>query len=48
MHLCSRIVFPSRKQFSYELLIGLVEKTKQLYVLPALIECQSIIASFDL
>jgi hypothetical protein len=39
MHLCPRIVFPSRIFFSYELLIGLVEKIKQLYVLPTLIEC---------
>jgi hypothetical protein len=48
MHLCPRIDFPSKKQFYHELLAILVEKTKQLYVLPALVKCDSTIASFDL
>jgi hypothetical protein len=48
MHLCPRIVFPSRKQFSHELQPKLVEKTKQLYVLPSLVECHFITSSFDL
>jgi hypothetical protein len=47
MHLCPRIVFPSIKQFSHELLPKLVEKTKQLYVLPALTNCHYV-TSFDL
>ncbi len=45
MHLCPRIVFPSMKQFSNELLPKLVKKTKQLYVLLALVECHFAIAS---
>jgi hypothetical protein len=48
MHLCPKIVFPSKNQFSNELLPILVEKTKQLYVLLALIKCYSTNASFDL
>jgi len=47
MHLCPRIVL-SKNQFSYDLLSELVEKTKQLYVLATLVECHSIIVSFDL
>jgi hypothetical protein len=48
MHLCPKIVFPSIKQFFNELLFGLMEKTKQLYVLLALVECHSVTTSFDL
>jgi hypothetical protein len=33
MHLCPRVVFPSRKMFSQEVLVDLVEKMKQEYVL---------------
>jgi hypothetical protein len=29
MHLCPRIVFPSRKMFSQEVLVDLMEKTKE-------------------
>jgi hypothetical protein len=36
MHLCPRIVFPFRKQVLHELLPGLMDKTKQLYILQAL------------
>jgi hypothetical protein len=36
LHLCPQVVFPSKKQFSYEILLKLVEKMKQLYVLPKL------------
>jgi len=32
MHLCPRIVFPSRKTFSQEILVDLMEKMKQEYV----------------
>jgi hypothetical protein len=43
------MVFPSKKQFANELyLLELVEKTKQLYVLPTLIEYHYVIASFDM
>jgi hypothetical protein len=47
MHLFPRIIFPSKKKFVNELLPGLVEKTKQLYVLPILVECHFAITSFD-
>jgi hypothetical protein len=32
MHLCPRVVFPSRKMFSQEVLVDLVEKMKEEYV----------------
>jgi hypothetical protein len=44
MHLCPKIVFFSIN----ELLPGLVETTKQLYDLPALIELHFTTTSFDL
>jgi hypothetical protein len=46
LHLSPRIVFLSRKQFSQEILPNLVEKTKQVYVLPKLIDCIYAITSF--
>jgi hypothetical protein len=46
MHLCPINFFPFR--FSHELLLELVEKTKQLYVLPTLIKCYSTTSSFEL
>jgi len=48
MHLCPKIVFPSRKRFSNESLARLVEKTKQFYVLPTLVDYHSATASSDL
>jgi hypothetical protein len=48
MHLCPKFTFPCRKQIFHELLLGLVEKTKQLYVLLALAKCHYAITSFDL
>ncbi len=48
MHLCPRVVFPSRKMFSQEVLVNLVKKTKQKYVLPKLKQCYYVIVSFDL
>jgi hypothetical protein len=30
LHLCPRVHFPSRNHFSQEILLGLVEKTKEL------------------
>jgi hypothetical protein len=48
LHLFPRVVFPSIKQFSQEILPNLVEKTKQVYVLPKLIDCISTVVSFDL
>jgi hypothetical protein len=48
MHLCPRVVFPPRKAFSQEVLVDLMEKAKEEYVLPKLKHCYSTIASFDL
>ncbi len=48
MHLCPKIVFPLKKTFSQEILVDLVEKMKQEYMLPKLKQCYSVITSFDL
>jgi hypothetical protein len=48
MHLCPRVVFPLRKTFSQEVLVDLVEKTKEEYVLLKLKHCYSATTSFDL
>jgi hypothetical protein len=42
------LFFPFRKKNSNKLLHKIMEKTKQLHVLPALVECHSTIASFNL
>ncbi len=47
LHLCPRNVFPSNFFFN-ELLFRLMENTKQLYVLPTIVECHFAITSFDL
>ncbi len=44
----SKINFPSRRQFSQKMLLGLVEKKNELYVLPTLAKCHSTTTSFDL
>jgi hypothetical protein len=43
-----RIVFHSRKKKSWEILPDLVQKTKDVYVLPELSQCVSTTTSFDL
>jgi hypothetical protein len=48
LHLCPKVVLPFKRQFSKEVLLELVEKTKQLYVLLTLAYCYSIIASSNL
>ncbi len=48
IHLCPRVMFPSRKMFSKYALVNLVEKTKQKYVLPKLKQCYYATFSFDL
>jgi len=48
LHLSPRIMFPSRKQFFQDILFNLVEKTKQIYVLPKFTNCISTTISFDL
>ncbi len=45
--LCPKLNFLSKRQFSQEILLGLVEKTSQQYVLPTLANCSST-TSFDL
>jgi hypothetical protein len=44
----SKNSFPSGKEFPYELVPKLVEKIKQLYVLPALPKCHYVNISFDM
>jgi len=44
----SKINFLFRRQFSQKMLLGLVEKKNELYVLPTLPKCHSTITSFDL
>jgi len=48
LHFCFTIVFPSRKQFSHEILPNLVEKMKQMYVLPKSIDCIYATSNFHL
>ncbi len=48
LHLCRRLRFPFKKQFSQEIFFELVEKIKQLYVLPILAKHNSTIMNFDL
>ncbi len=49
LFLCQRVVLCFRKQFTRIFLLELVEKkTKQLYVLPILIDYYLVIRSFDL
>jgi len=44
----SKLNFLSKRQFSQDILLGLVEKTNQLYVILALVECHFATANFDL
>jgi hypothetical protein len=48
LHFHPKLNFPSKRQISQDILLGLVEKTNELYVVPALVECHYVIASFDL
>ncbi len=48
MHLCAIVVCLSKKLFSQEALINLVQKTKQEYMLPKLKQCYFAKFSFDL
>jgi hypothetical protein len=45
--LCPKLNFPSRRQFSQEILPRLVEKTSQHYVLPTLANCFFATINFD-
>jgi hypothetical protein len=47
-HLYPKLNFPSRNQFSQDILLGLVKKINQLYVVPTLAKCHSVTTSFDL
>jgi len=48
MHLCPKVVFPSKKKKSQVILVDLVEKMKQKYVLPTLKQCYFATTTFDL
>jgi hypothetical protein len=48
LHLFSKVVFPFRKQYSQEILLNSVEKTKQVYVLPKSIDYIYVTTSFHL
>jgi hypothetical protein len=48
LHLFPRVLLYYRKHFFQEILLNLVEKMKQLYILPKLTICISAIARFDL
>ncbi len=45
---CPKLKFSFKKQFSKEILLGLMDKTKQFHVLLALVECHSTTTNFDL
>jgi hypothetical protein len=45
--LCPKLNSPSKRQFSQDILLGLVEKINQLYVVLTLVECYFAIVSFD-
>jgi hypothetical protein len=48
LHFCPKLNFPSRNQFSQDILLGLMKKTNQLYVVLALAKCHYAITSFNL
>jgi hypothetical protein len=48
LHLCPKVVMLFKKQVTKEILLELVEITKQLYVLLVLANCYFITSSFDL
>jgi len=48
LHLCQKLNFLSRRQFSQEILPRLIEKTSQQYVFLALVDCFFLTISFDL
>jgi hypothetical protein len=48
LHLCPKLNYPYRRQFSQEILLRLVEKTSYQYVILALVDYFFATASFDL
>ncbi len=48
LHLCPKLNFLSKRQFSQDILLRLVGKQIELYVVHALAKCHSTIASFDI
>jgi hypothetical protein len=48
MHLCPKLTFPPIREFSQEILLGLIEKRNQLHVFLAVVECHFTTTSFDL
>jgi len=47
LQLCPHVQFPFRKLFSKNILPKLVEKTKEIYLLPLLNDCNYVTANFD-
>ncbi len=48
LHVCPKLNFPSKRQFSQDILPRSVEKTNQLYVLLDFAECHFAIVNFNL
>ncbi len=48
LHLCPKLLFFSRKQFSQKMFFELIKKAKQMYVLPILVERNFAKTTFDL
>jgi len=48
MHICPQVEFPFQKNFSNDVLMSLIEYTKQKYVLPLLDDYTRITSSFNL
>jgi hypothetical protein len=46
--LCPKLNFPSKRQFSQDILLGLVEKINELYVVSTLAKCHSVTSSSNL
>jgi hypothetical protein len=46
--LCPKLNFPSRRQFSQDILLRFMEKTNEFYVLLSLAKCYSTTTNFDL
>ncbi len=48
LHLCTKLNLLSIRQFSQDILLGLMKKINELYVVHALAKCHFVTASFDL
>jgi hypothetical protein len=48
LRLCGQVQFPSRKQFVYEHLLDLLQKTMEIYVILDIDKCETMTTTFDL